>query len=144
MVTPPADTSGTIDVSVPAGDAADLSGNTSAGPVATTQAFNTAVAPSVVISDNAAGTASGPVTFTFTFSEAVNGFTAGDVTVTNGTKGAFTGSNGDSVYTLVVTPPAGSTGTIDVSVPRRPPPSGNTSIGPVATSAGVRHNRPRP
>ncbi|MCL4182261.1 MAG: hypothetical protein KJ011_02320 [Burkholderiaceae bacterium] len=70
------------------------------------------------ITDNAGGTATGPVTFTFTFAEPVAGFTADDVTVTNGSKGAFTGASGDTVYTLVVTPTPGvNNGTISVSVP---------------------------
>ncbi len=43
-----------------------------------------------------------PLTVTFTFSEDVTGFTAGDVTVTGGTKGA--GSPGEGTYTLEVTP----------------------------------------
>jgi large repetitive protein len=74
-------------------------------------------APTVAITDNVADTvANGPVTFTFTFSENVTGFTADDVTVSaNGTKGVFTAVS-DSVYTLVVTPDAGSTGTLEVSV----------------------------
>ncbi len=136
VVTPTAASTGTIGVSVPAAALTDLGGNASAGPVAASQVFDTA-APTLTITDNAAGTASGPGrTFTFTFGEAVNGFTAGDVSVTNGTKGAFTGSNGDSVYTLVVTPPADTSGTIDVSVPAGAAAdlSGNTSTGPVATT----------
>ncbi|MCO5106902.1 MAG: Ig-like domain-containing protein [Burkholderiaceae bacterium] len=136
VVTPPADSSGNIDVSVAAGTANDLSGNPSVVPVSASQAFDTAVAPTLAITDNSPGTATGPVTFTFTFSEPVNGFTASDVAVTNGTKGTFTGANGDSVYTLVVTPPADSSGNIDVSVAAGTANdlSGNASVGPVSTS----------
>ena len=46
-------------------------------------------------------------TVTFTFSEAVTGFATGDVSVSGGAKGAFTGDDGDTEYTLLVTP-AGS------------------------------------
>ncbi|MDP2445436.1 MAG: tandem-95 repeat protein, partial [Pseudomonas sp.] len=60
--------------------------------------------------------ANGPVTFTFTFSEAVTGFTADDVAVTNGTKGAFTTVDG-LTYTLVVTPAGNTNGNITVNVP---------------------------
>jgi len=42
-------------------------------------------------------------TVTFTFNEAVMGFDAGDVSVTNGDKGDFSVSS-ESVYTLVITP----------------------------------------
>jgi hypothetical protein len=71
--------------------------------------------PTVSITDNMSNTATGPVTFTFTFNEAVTGFTADDVTVTNGTKGAFVMAATNLSATLVVTPAAG-TGTINVSV----------------------------
>ncbi|MDX2176830.1 MAG: SUMF1/EgtB/PvdO family nonheme iron enzyme [Candidatus Sumerlaeia bacterium] len=48
----------------------------------------------------------GTQTLTFTFVEPVTGFDATDVTVTNGTKGAFAGSG--AVYTLDVTSPGGT------------------------------------
>ncbi|MCZ7559975.1 MAG: Ig-like domain-containing protein [Burkholderiaceae bacterium] len=136
VVNPPADTSGSIGVSVAAGAAADLSGNVSVGPVSTSQAFDTAVAPTLTITDNAPGTATGPVTFTFTFSEPVNDFAASDIVVSGGTKGAFTGANGSSVYTLVVNPPADTSGSIGVSVAAGAAAdlSGNASVGPVSTS----------
>src|SRR5690606_28205704 len=62
-------------------------------------------------------TAAGNVIFTFTFTEPVNGFTASDIQVSAGSKGAFTGDDGDSVYTLAVTPPAGAAGSFTVDVP---------------------------
>ena len=75
------------------------------------------VAPTVVITDSEAGaTAAGPVTFTFAFSEDVGtSFAAEDITVTGGTAGTLTKVD-DMHYRLVVTPAAGSTGTINVSV----------------------------
>ena len=119
VVTPTADTSGTITVDVPAGTVTDLAGNPSIAPASASQAYDVRVPPTLTsIVDSVPGDAptNDPVTFTFTFSEAVNNFTANDVTVTNGSKGTFTGSNGDSVYTLEVTPPGNATGTIGVSV----------------------------
>jgi hypothetical protein len=75
------------------------------------------VAPTVAITDNVAGaTAAGAVTFTFTFSEDVgSSFVAEDITVTGGTAGALTKVDAMH-YTLVVTPAAGATGTINVAV----------------------------
>jgi large repetitive protein len=70
--------------------------------------------PVLTITDNTPGTAIGDVTFTFTFSESMTGFTSSDITVTGGTKGAFSGSG--STYTLVVSPPPNSSGTITVDV----------------------------
>ena len=73
--------------------------------------------PTITIASSSAGaTATGAVTFTFTFSENVGtSFTADDVVVTGGAKGAFTTPNGTSA-TLVVTPNASSTGTLELSV----------------------------
>jgi hypothetical protein len=62
------------------------------------------------------GTATGDVTFTFTFNEAVTGFTTDDITVTNGTKGAFTMASNGLSATLVVTPPSTGSGNIEVAV----------------------------
>jgi len=86
-------------------------GGGDASPPAETTAPTMVIASSVV-----SGAAAGDVTFTFTFSEDVSGsFSADDVTVTNGSKGAFTRVSGTQ-YTLVVTPAANSTGSIAVSV----------------------------
>ena len=73
--------------------------------------------PTVAVSDSVSGsTATGDVTFTFTFSEDVGiSFTADDVTVSGGTKGTFL-RVGTTQATLVVTPTANTTGTINLSV----------------------------
>jgi hypothetical protein len=74
-------------------------------------------APVVTITNNVtAETATGPITFTFSFNRDVGtSFTADDVAVTGGSKGAFTRLSGSSA-TLVVTPDANTTGTVQVSV----------------------------
>ncbi len=72
--------------------------------------------PTVSITDNVTDTATSAVTFTFTFSEAVTGFTTEDITVTNGTKGAFTMASNGLSATLIVTPPSSGSGSIQVSV----------------------------
>ena len=101
----------------------DAAGN---APVADTVSANYTIdtkAPTVTITDDEAGTgniAGGDITYTFTFSEAVSGFTADDITVANGTKGAFTASTVEGevgkVFTLVVTPTAGFEGNVTVDV----------------------------
>jgi hypothetical protein len=75
------------------------------------------IPPTVNISTSVVtGTALGAVTFTFTFSEDVGStFTADAVTVSNGTKGTFTKVSATQ-YTLVVTPTAGSSGAVMVTV----------------------------
>jgi hypothetical protein len=76
-----------------------------------------AAAPVVTITNNIpAEVATGPITFTFSFSQDVGtSFTSDDVLVEGGTRGGFTRLSGTSA-TLVVTPPAGSSGTVRVTV----------------------------
>ena len=72
-------------------------------------------APTVVISGTLPAPATGPTTLTFTFSEPVSSFPASAVTVTGGTAGAP--ALVDPTHgTLVVTPPAGATGTERITV----------------------------
>jgi hypothetical protein len=73
--------------------------------------------PTVAITDNVAdASATGAVTFTFTFSEDVgSSFVLEDVLVAGGAAGALTKVS-DTVYTLTVTPPDDSSGTITVDV----------------------------
>jgi large repetitive protein len=87
----------------------DAAGNLSAG-VSNALVIDKTL-PTLAITDNVIGTANGDVTYTFTFSEVVNDFTADDITVVQGSKGAFTattvGESAGKVFTLVVTPTAG-------------------------------------
>ena len=55
-----------------------------------------------------------PILVSAAFSEAVNGFTADDVTVANGDIGNFSGSDGDSVFTFEVAPNAIGVVTVDI------------------------------
>ena len=60
-------------------------------------------------------TSSAPFTATFTFSEGVDGFVLGAITVANGSPSAFSGSDGDTVYTALITPDADGSVTVDVA-----------------------------
>ena len=71
-------------------------------------------APTVTIS-NVPATSTAAFTATFTFSEDVMGFEVGDITVGNGSKSTFTGSDGDTVYTALITPTADGAVTVDVA-----------------------------
>lgn len=75
-------------------------------------------APTLTISDDEPSTTAnivgGSITYTFTFGDTVTGFTADDIVVTGGGKGAFSGSG--TTYTLDVTPTAGYEGNVAVSV----------------------------
>jgi len=71
------------------------------------------VRPSVAISSSTAAsgssTSTSPFAYTVTFSEAVTGFVAGDVSVSNGTLSGFSGSG--TTYTFNVTPTTAGTAT---------------------------------
>ncbi len=90
-----------------AGNVSDSASNTQTVTVDT-------AAPTVIITDNKTTATNGVVTFTLTFSENVYGLSADDITIGGGMKGAFGGSG--SVYTLEVTPTAGSTANITVDI----------------------------
>jgi len=70
-------------------------------------------APTVTLTSDAATVQSGVFTVTATFSEAVTGFAAEDIVVTNGTKGALSGSG--TTYTMEVTPSADGAVTVNVA-----------------------------
>ena len=128
--------SGSADVTVEmAADAAtDGGGNT--GPSSTVSATATwdATAPTVAISGvpSSINTAA-RFSATFTFSEDVTGFESGDVTVTGGTKGAFSGSG--KTYTLAVAP-SGSAD-VTVSVAANSATDGVGNIGPASAVAAT-------
>jgi hypothetical protein len=109
-------------------------GSGEAPPQAGGGAVDTA-APVVTITNNVvAETATGDIIFTFSFNRDVGtSFTADDVGVTGGTKGAFTRSGGTSA-TLVVAPTANSTGSVEISVPAGAV-TASTGTGNAATSA---------
>ncbi len=73
------------------------------------------IPPTVAITSNKMALKAGETaTLTFTFSEAVTGFIASDVVVTNGTLGTLTGSA--SPYTISFTPTVNFEGTASVSL----------------------------
>src|SRR5262249_31673113 len=62
-------------------------------------------APAPLLSTNAANpTNASKITVTVTFNQAVTGFDAADITVTNGSAGPISGPSGGTVYTFDVTP----------------------------------------
>ncbi|WP_416547415.1 hypothetical protein ACHEXK_01110 [Limnohabitans sp. DCL3] len=121
------DTTPTTGTAVTSGTLAiNANGNNSVSVTATDAASNTSAAatqtlvidttlPTVTITDDKSATTNGEITYTITFSEAVNGFTQSDVTVTNGTVRLFNKSS-DTVYQMVVTPDANEAGDITVDI----------------------------
>jgi len=98
---------------------ADAAGNNAAAAINTTFVIDT-TAPTIAITDNVTGTANSEsvILYTFTFNENVTGFAVNEAVVAHGTKAeAFSsGTSGDAIYTLIVTPDASSTTAITVDV----------------------------
>jgi len=130
-----------LSASVAANSAIDSAsnGNTASTPWSLT--YDT-TAPSVAITSNrGAGPTNNPsITLTFTFSEAVTGFDATDITVTNATKGAFTASS-STVYTLLLTA-TGSNLTADVAAYAANDTAGNGNTD--ATQWGIAYDNSNP
>ncbi|MBN2353736.1 MAG: chitobiase/beta-hexosaminidase C-terminal domain-containing protein [Spirochaetales bacterium] len=110
-------TDGTIIASIAAGAAHDAVGNASS---ASTSGDNTVswdgTAPDVVVSTAAPDpTSVDPIPFSFSFSETVTGFTAADITVTNGTAGNLQTSN-DRDFTADISVTGAPTDNVTVTV----------------------------
>jgi hypothetical protein len=111
-VTPSAQGGVTVDVA--AGVAQDAAGNGNAAAARLSRTYDS-VAPTVTISSTAPNsTNTSPIPVTVTFSEAVTGFTSGDVAIGNGSISLFTAVSGTN-YTFSVTPSGQGAVTVDVA-----------------------------
>ena len=81
-------------------------------------------------------TSTAAFTATITFLEPVNGFVVGDITVGNGTASSFTGSDGDTAFTALITPTADGAVTVDVAadVATDAAGNGNTAAAQAAST----------
>ncbi|MBI3096757.1 MAG: hypothetical protein HYY93_00705, partial [Planctomycetes bacterium] len=93
-------------------------------------------APTVAVTPDGTTTSASPITFTLSFSEAVSGLLAGEVTVSNGTKGALAG--GPTVYTIPVTPSAQGAVTCQVTASAAQDAAGNNNS--VSNNASVTYD----
>ena len=150
------------DVTASGGNLADLDGTVTLGFASTQDIADTADPPNALtattptgtderswVLDNTAPTvtiedvpaASGaPFTATFTFSEAVTGFTVGDIAVGNGAASDFTGGDGDTVFTATITPAAAGEVTVDVAADAAEDEAGNGNLA--ATQATSTYAEP--
>ncbi|MDD4909946.1 MAG: Ig-like domain-containing protein, partial [Candidatus Omnitrophica bacterium] len=101
-ITPTADP---VDLSVAVGAGQDAAGNDSTADSISVAYDNTKPTPVLTTPENP--TNDDPFIVTVNFGEAVNGFIAADIDVVGATKGAFTGVDGDSSYTISLAPTAG-------------------------------------
>lgn len=106
--------SGTVTASIPAGAAADASGNQSTASTSTDNTVTYDRPPGVTMSSAAPNpTDTSPIPVTVTFDESVTGFTAGDVVASNGSVSNFSGSGASYSFDLT---PAGQ-GTVTADIP---------------------------
>lgn len=138
-VAPAAD--GPVTINIPAGAATDSGGRPS-----TAASFNITSdrnAPTV----NLTTTASNPtnlaaIPFTATFSENVTGFTASDISVTNGTVQNFSGSG--STYTFEVVPANNGTVTVSIAANVAQDAAGNNNTASNTVSITSDRTKPTP
>ncbi|WP_167856392.1 Ig-like domain-containing protein [Hymenobacter metallicola] len=118
---------------------AQLSGSAVSANSSTNTFTIDSVQPTVAISSTASNPTTNPaVPVTVTFSESVTGFVAADVTVTNGTLSAFSGSG--STYSFVVT--AATAGTVTVNVPANVAQDAAGNGNTAATQFSIQYNAP--
>ena len=108
--TPTGNSTGAASITVKPGVYTDLAGNSGAGgnsPALTFDTLRPSLAQAIAISDTALKIGD-TATVTFTFSEAVTGFTVGDVTVPSGSLSGLASSDDGVTWTATLTP-AGAT-----------------------------------
>ena len=113
-VTPKDEFHGNVTVTVPAGVAVDTNDDTNVEG-RKRFAVNTTTSPTLTIESWDDFPAHGAFDVTIRFSEAVNGFTLGDIKVTNGSPGNFAG--GGATYSVEITPEDNFSGDVVVTVP---------------------------
>ncbi|HEX2934481.1 MAG TPA: Ig-like domain-containing protein [Bacteroidales bacterium] len=116
---------GTVTVSVAAGVATSLIGNANVAATSLTRTYDIQ-GPSVTLSSiTSEPTNASPMPVSITFSEPVTGFDASDITVTNGTKGSFSGSGAS--YTINIIPSEQGTVKVDVAAGVTTDAAGNSN-----------------
>ena len=135
--------SGNYQIKLLADQAADFFAQTNAADITESWVMNGGVdetAPTLSITPNGTTTGAGATLFTFQFSETVTGFVVGDISLTNGTAGAFTAVDGDT-YTLLVTPNGNGLVTVSVAAGAAQDEAENQSL---AASASITSDQVAP
>ena len=118
-MTPNEDVQGNLFIKVNAETAQDLALNLNAAAVATTQPVRIdTLAPTVQFADLPTGTQDYAFDVSIIFSEAVNGFTTGDIALVGPATVRLTaGTDGDAIYTALITPNPGASGNVTLEIP---------------------------
>ena len=137
LITPIADGAVTLDVN--ANVAQDSVGNLNTAATQASTIYD-ASRPSVLI-QNVPVTSNAAFTVTFAFSEAVIGFTSGDISVGNGSASSFTTLN-TSTYTALITPTTDGVVTLDVNANVAQDSVGNFNTAATQVSSNYDASRP--
>lgn len=122
-ITPPATGQGTASISLTANKATDLAGNGNTASNKVEVAYDLKL-PKVTLSSDAPQLVKAPFTVKFTFDEAVTGFAAADISVSNGAAGNFKAESA-SVYTASITPAADGEVSVRVAANKATDEAGN-------------------
>ena len=124
--------SGLVSVNVAAGVAKDADNNNNSSAAFSITFDNTAATPTIPrrrpVQRNRR-----PIPITVTFTENVTGFTASDISVTNGTLSAFAATDGKT-YTATLTPTASGVVTLNIAAGTANDSAGNPSAAATAFS----------
>lgn len=123
LVTPVAD--GPVTASIPAGVATDQATNLNTASNTLSVLYDN-TKPSVVITTTATDPVKGPFTITITFSENVNGFTASDINLSNGSISNFVTVD-PKTYTALITPVTDGSVTVSVGANKATDAVGNSN-----------------
>jgi hypothetical protein len=104
---------GAVTVDVAAGVATDAAGNGNTAATQLSRTYDTVSPTTTLFSTTTNATNASPIPVTITFSESVTGFDAGDITVTNATKGTLSGSGAS--YSIDITPSGQGAVTVNVA-----------------------------
>lgn len=118
---------GPFTASIAAGVAVDTAGNTNSASEVFTRTFDSFKPTVTLASATSASTNAASIPVTVTFSEAVTGFAASDVVVTNGTLSGFTGSGASYSFNVVPTAPGVVTVAVASDVATDGTGNGNTA-----------------
>ncbi len=126
---------GTVTVNVASGVAQDIAGNSNTAATAISRTFDN-LAPTISISSSTAAlTNVSPIPVTFTFSETVSGFLIGDITVTNGTAGNFSGTG--TTYSALIAPSGQGVITVNVAADVAQDAAGNYNTAAIELSRTI-------
>lgn len=132
LVTPAA--AGPVTVQIPAGGWNDPNNVPSAEASNLLTTTYDAVRPVPTLGSTSTARVNAPFTVAIDFAEPVNGFAQADLTATNATLSEFSGADGDSAFSVVVSPTASGTVTLALAAGKATDRAGNANAAAISLS----------